>query len=922
MMVKIVLLIFLFFTAFQLSAQTSVEQILCDSRAAPIGVDNERPALSWKLTSQKRDVFQTAYQVLVASDSLTLQKNIGDIWDSKKVISDKSIQVIFSGKKLISAKNYFWKARIWDNLGKNSSWSKTGKWQMGLLSVADWKGAKWIAYNKMPDSLRIVPALENPGDIRWNKGTDILPLLRKKFEVEKRIKKATIFITGLGQFDLSVNGKKVGDHFLDPGWTQFEKHALYVAFDITNCLKQGDNVIGVMLGNGFYYIPGDRYHKLKGAFGYPKMICRTLIEYADGSKQNLISDDTWKAAPGPVTFSSIYGGEDYNATLKQGGWDTSNFNDAQFQNAIIVDGPPVLEAQAEDPLKIFDRFVAKTITQPKPGVWIYDMGQNASAVPMITVKGKRGSVVKITPAELLDDNGLVMQAPVGAPVYFNYTLSGEGTETWHPQFMYYGFRYIQIEGAVPENQNNPAQLPVLAEVSSLHTRNSAAIIGSFNCSNELFNKIFDLINWAIKSNIASIFTDCPHREKLGWLEETHLLGNSIHYNYDIATLVRKVIRDMRNAQTAEGLIPDIAPEYVQFQGGFRDSPEWGSSGVILPWYMYQWYGDKQVLGESYQMMKRYVGYLENKSQNHILYFGLGDWYDMGPKDLGPSQLTPRGITSTAIYYYDLTILAKVAAILHKTDDEKKFTDLSVKVRAAYNTTFFNKQTNQYGTGSQTANAISVYMGLVDQNLKGKVIDNIIKDIRNHHNGVTAGDIGFRYLLRVLDDAGRSDVIFDMNSRSDVPGYGYQLAQGATSLTESWQGNRISSNNHFMLGHLMEWFYSGLGGIRPAPNVMAFKQITIRPEIVGDVTHAKATFISPYGLIENEWTKTSTKFMMTTKIPVNTTATIYLPADKESSIKEGGKNLITAYHLKNATFENGKIAIKVGSGTYSFTVDKN
>ncbi len=921
-MCKTVFLFFLVLTTAQLKAQITIQQVLCDYHINPLAVENSTPALSWKLISSKRNTTQTAYQILVADDSLLLQRNFGNLWNSKKVISDRSLQVIYSGKKLQSAQTYYWKVRAWDNHGKISPWSEIGKWQIGLLSKADWKGANWIAYNKMPDSLRIVPALENSADARWKKGTDILPLLRKKFEVEKRIKKATVFITGMGQFDLSINGKKVGDHFLDPGWTQFDKYALYVAFDITDRLKQGANAIGVMLGNGFYYIPGDRYHKIKGAFGYPKMICRTLIEYADGSKQNIISDTTWKAAPGPVTFSSIYGGEDYNATLTQDGWNTANFNDKAFEKAVVVDGPPVLKAQTEDPLKIFERFKAQKITQPKPGVWVYDMGQNASAIPLITVKGKRGSTVKITPAELLDDNGLVLQAPVGAPVYFNYTLDGKGTESWHPQFMYYGFRYIQVEGGVPEGKDNPEQLPVLADMSSLHTRNSAALIGSFSCSNELFNKIFKLIDWAIQSNTASIFTDCPTREKLGWLEEAHLVGSSIRYNYDIATLVRKVTMDMQNSQTKEGLIPDIAPEYVKFGNGFRDSPEWGSSSIILPWYMYQWYGDKQVLDESYDMMKRYAAYLTGKSQDHILYFGLGDWYDMGPKDLGPSQLTPAGITSTAIYYYDLTLLAKIAAVLNKTDDANAYVALSAEVKKAYNRTFFNKETNQYGTGSQTANAMSVYMGLADDDIKGKVIANLVQDIRNHNNGVTAGDIGFRYLLRVLDDAGRSDVIFDMNSRSDVPGYGYQLAHGATALTESWQGNRISSNDHFMLGHLMEWFYSGLGGIKPAENAVAFTQISIRPEIVGDITHVKASYLSPYGAIENEWFKDGDKFMMKLTIPVNTTATIYLPADKKSIIKESGKIINQTSDFKNIKFQSGKALITVGSGFYSFTVDKS
>ncbi|WP_184543186.1 family 78 glycoside hydrolase catalytic domain [Mucilaginibacter sp. FT3.2] len=903
----------------KISAQIAVSSLRCEYRDAPIGVTALHPQLSWMLYSKHRNVKQTAYRILVADDLQALQKNESNIWDSKKIRSDRSIQVTIQGKKLMPAKIYYWKLMVWDDHGNASAWSKVSKWQMGLLSADDWKGAKWIAYEQMPDSLRIVPAIANPDDSRWTKGKDILPLIRKEFKVTRQIKKATIFITGLGQFDLSINGKKVGDHFLDPGWTQYDKHALYVSFDITNNLVQGSNVFGVMLGNGFYYVPGERYHKLRGAYGYPKMICRTLIEYKDGTTQNIISDQSWKSAPGPVTFSSIYGGEDYDATLSQNGWNKPGFNDVLFKNAVVVTGPSLLEAQAEEPLKIFDKFTVKKITQPKPGVWVYDMGQNASAIPQITVKGKRGTVVKITPAELLDDNGLVLQAPVGTPVYFNYTLKGEGTEIWHPQFMYYGFRYIQIEGAVPQKEPASNRLPKIVDIKSLHTRNSAATVGSFTCSNKLFNKIFTLIDWAVQSNTASIFTDCPHREKLGWLEEAHLVGSSIHYNYDIATLCRKVVRDMMNAQTKDGLIPDIAPEFVEFDGGFRDSPEWGSNGIILPYYVYQWYGDKQVLEESYDMMTRYVAYLEKKSENHILYFGLGDWYDIGPGALGASQLTPRGITGTAIYYYDLTLLSKIARIVNKPADEEKYINLAAKVKAVYNNTFFNTQTSQYGTGSQAANAMSVYMGLVDTQYKSKVVANIVQDIHNHNNGITAGDIGYRYLLRVLDDAGRSDVIFDMNNRSDVPGYGYQLAQGATALTESWQGNRISSNNHFMLGHLMEWFYSGLGGIRSDTVSTGFRQIIIRPEPVGDVNHVKVTYQSPYGNISNEWKKIGGIFFMNTIIPVNTTAVIYLPAKKSSVITEGDKKITTSNSLKFIGFENGKAVIKGGSGKYSFKV---
>ncbi|WP_235905988.1 family 78 glycoside hydrolase catalytic domain [Ginsengibacter hankyongi] len=896
-----------------------MERLLCDYQENPIGIDNKRPSLSWQLQSSQRFVQQTAYRILIADDSSLLQKNEGNIWDTKKLLSRQSLYIRFAGQKLLPVKNYYWKVMVWDNRGNVSSWSHMAKWQMGLLSTGDWKDAKWIGYNKLPDSLRLVPAIDNAGDKRWTEGADTLPLLRKEFTINKQIKKATVFITGLGQFEMCLNGKKVGDHFLDPGWTKFDQQVLYVTFDVTSKLRQGVNAIGVMLGNGFYYMPGERYHKLKGAYGYPKIICRLIIAFADGSEQNIISDQSWKACPGPVTFSSIYGGEDYNATLEQKGWNEPGFNDNSWRQAIIVNSPENLEAQSAYPLKIMDEFRVQKITEPKPGTWVYDMGQNASAIPLIKVEGKRGDVVKIIPAELLDDSGLVMQTPVGTPVYFKYTLKGDGVETWHPQFMYYGFRYIQLEGGVPENKTNKNEVPVIRELTSLHTRNSAPTIGRFTCSNELFNRIFKLIGWAIKSNTASIFTDCPHREKLGWLEEAHLVGSSIRYNYDIATLCRKVVRDMMHSQTVDGLIPDIAPEYVTFAGGFRDSPEWGSSGIILPYYLYQWYGDKQILEESYSMMKRYAAYLEKKSKSHLLYFGLGDWYDIGPNNLGPSQLTPEGMTSTAYYYYDLTILSKVAVLLHKNEDAKFYEALSEQVKKAYNDTFFNKQTKQYGAGSQTANAISLYMGLANVADKKKIIDNIIEDIRKHNNGVTSGDIGFRYLLQVLDEAGRSDVIFDMNSRADVPGYGYQLAQGATSLTESWQGNRISSNNHFMLGHLMEWFYSGLGGIKQAKNTKAFSHIIIRPEVVGDITFSKVSFLSPFGMITNNWEKKKGLFTMNTKIPVNTTAIIYLPATIGKSITENGKPILNRNDIKFLGFEEGKALLKVGSGSYLFIV---
>ncbi|EHQ30823.1 alpha-L-rhamnosidase [Mucilaginibacter paludis DSM 18603] len=894
-----------------LAQGTSVVNLKCEYQINPISVSSLSPHFSWELQSGRRGVMQSAYRILVADDSVLLQRNTANIWDSQKVKSDASIQIAYIGKPLTAAKKYYWKVMVWDNKKQASLWSKVAQWQMGLLTPADWKGAKWIAYEDMPDSMKIFPTIPTPGAKKRAPGTDILPILRKEFDIAKQIKSATAFISGLGHFEMNLNGKKVGDHFLDAGWVDYQKQALYVSFDITGQIKPGKNAVGVLLGNGFYFTPSGRYRKLTVAYGYPKMICRLLIQYTDGTSADLVSDTSWKATPGPITFSAIYGGEDYDATKEQTGWDQPSFNDKSWSNAIVVSGPKVLNAQNMEPVKIFNVFTPQKATQIKAGEWVYDLGQNASGIPQISVKGNRGDTVIITPSELLDQDSLVTQKNTGRSHYYRYILKGEGEETWQPRFTYYGFRYLQVN--LSASKNSSGDLPKIVNIQGLHTRNSAARVGDFSCSSDLFNRTNTLIDWSIKSNMVSILTDCPHREKLGWLEEDHLMGNSLQYNYDIAALCKKIINDMKDAQTPDGLIPEIAPEFTVFDGGFRDSPEWGSNCVLLPWYVYQWYGDKQVLADSYPMMIRYMEYLAKQANNHILSQGLGDWYDIGPKHPGVSQLTPKGITATAFYYYDLCLLSDIARLLNKPADIKNYTQLAAVVKQAFNNQFFNKETKQYGSGSQTANAIAVYMKLVNPDDKAAVVENIVKDLRSRNNSLTAGDIGYRYLLKVLEDEGRSDVIFDMNNHADVPGYGYQLAKGATALTESWQALPSVSNNHFMLGHLMEWFYAGLAGIRPADDVVAYKKIVIRPEIVGDITSANGSYHSVYGSIKSEWVKKDKELDLTVEIPANTTALVYLPVQGASQIIRNGKRMP---HVK---IEIARALVNIGSGVYHFKV---
>jgi len=876
--------------------QLTTANLRCEYKINPIGIDAVNPRFSWELQSTAKNVLQVAYRIIVADDASLVEKNTGNTWDSKKIVSGTSVQVLYNGGPLLSAKKYYWKIMVWDNKGNASNWSKTASWQMGLLTTADWKGARWIGYEAMPDSSQIIPFAHGKGKKEWGPRRDVLPLIRKNFAVTAPVERATVFISGLGHFDMSVNGEKTGDHFLDPGWTQYSKHALYVSFDITRQVLQGNNAIGVMLGNGFYYIPGERYRKLTGAYGYPKMICRILIEYVNGKTVDLVSDESWKTSPSPVVFSSIYGGEDYDANLEQTGWNQPGFNDSKWKQVVVTTGPPALEAQSAEPLKVMQHFVPVKKTLLKPGNWIYDLGQNFSGIPAITVSGKKGDTVRIIPAELVNEDGSANQKGSGGPCYFNYILKGNGKESWQPQFTYYGFRYLQVQGGVPAGETNEDKMPVIENIEGLHTRNAAAPAGSFSSSSQLFNQTYDLINWAIKSNTVSVFTDCPHREKLGWLEETHLVGSSVQYNFDVAALCRKAIKDMMNAQTEDGLIPEIAPEYVHFDEPFRDSPEWGSAAIILPWYNYKWYADKQTIAEAWPMMQRYIEYLQKKATDHILTQGLGDWYDIGPEHPGVSQLTPKGVTATAIYFYDLTIMEQAATLLHKKADAIRYGQMATEIKKAFNQKFFNGTTRQYATGSQAANAMALFMGLVEPTYKKAVVDNLVKDIRRRNNALTAGDIGYRYVLRALEDAGRSDVIFDMNSRNDVPGYGYQLAHGATALTESWQAYPSVSNNHFMLGHFMEWLYAGLCGIKQEEESAGYNKIVIKPQPAGNITEAKADYHSTYGTIHTDWQKLNGVFTLHVSIPANTSATVYMPGSA-NGIKTGSGSYTYSVKLK-------------------------
>ena len=919
-------------------------QLRCEGNAGPLGVDLPQPRLSWILHSTERGARQTAYQILAASSETLLRDDQGDLWDSGKVISDGTIQIPFAGKPMKSSQQVFWKVRVWDEKNTVSAWSPPTAWTMGVLSEADWQ-ARWISatgaekygvsypswsradFSRRQEFAKDHPNAAKPGDPNYSS-----LLARREFTVKAGLVRAVIHISGLGQYELSVNGISVGDAILAPGWTDYRKTVLYDTYDITRQIAQGENALGIILGNGMYNIQPDyeRYVKFLNSFGPLKALAQIRLEYADGFVETIGTDKSWLVSPGPITFNNIYAGEDFDARLVQNGWDHPGFKgDAKWTAAIETAGPGgKLKGLscAAPPIRAIETLQPVSVHSLNASTAVYDLGQNASLMPRLAVSGTAGSFVRIIPSELLNPNGWVDRTSATQdgvrPAWWQYTLNGDGTETWFPKFFYQGGRYFQVE-LHPAREGGP--LPKIQQLEGVVVHSSARPAGEFTCSNTLFNRIYQLVRWAQRSNMMSLMTDCPHREKLGWLEETHLNGPALRYNFEVGPLFQKSMNDMADSQLENGLVPNIAPEY--FIAGWpdpknpmRNSPEWGGAFIMVAWQQYLFNGDTVLLRRHYEAMKRYVAFLGGTAANHIVPTGLGDWCDIGPKPSWGSQLTPAALTATAFYQHFNWILARTAGLLGKPDEAKQFAALAEQSRLAFNEQFYHPATHQYGAGSQCANSLAVVMNLVEPTNRAAVIDNIVADVRE--KGLTAGDVGYRYLLRVLADSGHSELIYALNNQSDKPGYGYQLKLGATALTEKWNSSidgGFGSQNHFMLGQINEWFFHDLAGIASDDSAPGFKKIVIRPALVGDLTWVKGKYDSVHGPISTEWHRDTKTFSLAVSIPANTTATVSLPAKTTDDVFENGIRASQSPGVNFLRMENDCAVFKVASGDYLFTV---
>ena len=710
--------------------------------------------------------------------------------------------------------------------------------------------------------------------------------LKRDFRIRERLKQATVAICGLGFYEFTINGEKIGDAEFAPLWSDYDKSIFYQVFDVTRQLKNTlkgrmPHELKVLLGNGFYNEQGKRYAKMRTSFGPPTLLFRLHLEYVNGKTEDIVSDETWKYAFSEITFNSIYGGEDYDASIKVRHW-----------HPVVVQEPPkgILRQQIAEPVKIMERFDVQkrmAVTVPKdknanPPI-VLDMGQNLSGFPEITVKGKPGQTVRLIVGETLTPEGLVNQKQTGRPHYYSYTLRGEQyrkgremvskAETWHPRFSYYGFRYIQVEGAVMEGDDNPRQLPVITKLQSCFVYNSARKTATFECSNPLFNDIYRLIDRAIRSNWQAVWTDCPHREKLGWLEQDWLNGEGLVANYDCKTMIQQTMQNIADAQFPNGALPEIAPNLCVFEGSwappFLESPEWGGAFIALPFLYRDFYGDDSLIQQYYPQMKHYVDYLATQDSCYILCQGLGDWYDYGTGRAGFAQNTPMPLVSTAHYYWWNHLMGEPRAD---------------SIRTAFIKEFYHPDTHLLGTGSQCAQAIGLEMSLIPEEDREAVLQNLIQDIHAHGDRLTTGDVGNRYLFNALIHHGQQELLYQMLNHYDVPGYGYQIKLGHTTLTEQWNPEHGASMNHFMMGHLNNLLVPYFLGIWRQGT-----SITIAPHPVGDLTWCRGSMETPKGTVTCQWNIRQGTFHLTVDVPENLSGDVIMPYSGEKKHLSSGKH---------------------------------
>ena len=883
--------------AFQTAdAALRVEQLRCEYLDQPLGIDTPHPRLSWNLASTERGVKQTAYQILVAGSAAALKRNQGDLWDTGRVASDETIQIGYAGRPLASREQAFWKVLVWDQAGRKIE-SQPARWEMGLLSPADWK-AKWIG--------RTTDTNSHPA-----------PLLRRAFKLDGQIKQARAYICGLGYYELYLNGGKVGNHLLDPGYTRYDRRDLYVTYDVTEQLRRGDNVAGVILGNGWFNCHTKAVWNFHTApwRSAPKLLFHLRVDYADGRSETIVSDESWQCSTGPIVFDSIYGGETYDARLEQRGWATTAFDASRWEPVKLVEAPTgQLVAQMMPAITVHEVLQPANITEPKPGVFIVNVGQSLAGMAELRLKGSAGTRVQMRYGERLFPDGTLDTRDIQQHVKRlgqeqqhqtdTYILKGGGQEeVYASRFTYHGFQYIEVTGF-------PGK-PTLDNFRARFIHSDVPQAGEFTCSNPLLNRIQRAADWSFLSNLQGIPTDCPHREKNGWTGDAHLACEQAQFNFFPAPVHQKWINDLGDEQKPSGALPGIVPT-SGWGYAFGSGPAWDSAFLLIPYYEYLYYGDTENFRRHCDGMRRYVDYVTSRSQDGIVKIGLNDWAPWKTK-------TEAGITDTAYYYVDTKIVTLAAGLLGKQDDARKYAEQATGIRAAFNRKFYHADTALYDNGSQTALSCALYQGLVAPENQDHVLANLVGAVEKANNHVDTGILGTKYMLNTLLENGRADVAYRMVAQKDQPSWGWWLEQGATTLWEQWNGTE--SRNHIMFGDVSAWFYKALAGIQPDPQAPGFRHFFIRPNVVGDLTFARGEYASIHGRIVSEWKLEKGRFSLRVVVPPNTTATVRVPGASADAVSEGSVPAMKAKGVTRFGNEPGGAVFEIDSGEYQFTAPR-
>ncbi len=881
-------------------------ELTCEHKINPMGVDDLNPRLSWKISSQNFNLMQTAYSIRVSTDEKFSSSKI--VWQTGKVNSDQSVLIDYQGSGLKPSQKYFWQVRVWDNKNRVSKWSQAATWETGLMSPANWK-AKWIEMDG--DTLRYSPS----------------PHFRKEFTITKSIARARLYVTSHGFYEAHLNGKKVGDQVLTPGWTVYGKRLQYQVYDVTSQLIKGANAMGAVLGEGYYRgtLTWDNYWAIYGkTLG---LLLELKITYRDGSEESIITDETWKSSnDGAIRMNDIYNGEIYDATKKLTGWNLAGYHnknwhsvitrDYSLNNIIASEGAPVRKIKEIKPVKIF--------RTPK-GSQIVDMGQNMVGWVRLKVIGSKGTHITIRHAEILDKYGEFYTTNLrGAKCQIDYTLAGTGEELYEPRFTFMGFRYVEVNGfpgeLTPDN------------ITGIVVHSDMAITGTYESSNKLLNQLQSNIQWGQRGNFVDIPTDCPQRdERLGWTGDAQAFARTAAYNMNVSSFFTKWMKDVAADQMPGGEIPVVIPDVLNKQDATTGnaSAGWGDVAVIAPWTMYIVYGDKKLLETQYPSMKAWVEYIRKKAGDSYIWKNgsiYGDWlFYHPPVNNHPAAdgHTEHDFIATAFYAYSANLLAKAAKELGKTEDEKFYTGLYNKVKEVFNYQYITPA-GRVGTNSQTSYVLALMFDLMPEELREKAAGFLVADIKSRRNHLSTGFLGTPYLCHILSNHGYTDVAYDLLLQETYPSWLYPVKMGATTIWERWDGQKpdstfqdpgMNSFNHYAYGAIGDWMYRVSAGIEAKSP--GYKEILIQPHLTKKLQFSKASFESSYGRISSGWERKEGKIVVNVQIPANTKATIILPTMDETAVTENGKNVKDNINFSNIRKSENKVILESGSGQFMF-----